>query len=123
MNSGIQQSMFSFDGDEPGVAHAEMTGGTHPVDAPSSAWSTMAVEACFGGQKTRWKALAEDVRQEVLAAMWGYARARALVAAAPLRACDAEAALLGWLDHCPAASHARVLAAHLLSPSDVPAPA
>jgi hypothetical protein len=117
------QAMFSFESEE---ADAEPTGigaDGQFLDSPSAAWAALAVDACFGGQRTRWKALTEDARQEVLAAMWGYSCARQAASAAPLRAFDAERALLGWLNDSPAAAHAtRGLSAHMLSPSDIPAP-
>ncbi|MDF2461964.1 MAG: hypothetical protein K0Q43_199 [Ramlibacter sp.] len=123
MSLGTQQSMFSFDGEDAGTVPTGAGASAQRLESPPDTWAGLAVDACFGGQKTRWKALAEDVRKEVLAAMWGYACARQAASAAPLRAFDAEPALLGWLNDSPAAAHARVLTAHMLAPSDIPAPA
>ena len=113
----MEQSAFTFDESAPRPPSIEQ-GAEMPLDA----WADSAVDACFGGQKTRWKALSDEQRQGLKAAMWGYSLARERALAAPLCAAEAEPALLGWLSDAVLAHHVRVLHAHMVNSCDIPRP-
>ena len=65
---------------------------------PPKAWIAAATAAAASA---KWKALTNDQQEEVLLAMWVYANACASAAGSPLRAGQAEGALLGWVNSEP----------------------
>ena len=117
-----QESLFGGDPAAPAPgAQAAALSSTAAAVPPE--WADLAVDACFGNQKTRWKALEPSAREALLQAMWAYSHAREEALQSPQLAVEAAAALSGWIAAEPQfAAPLRVIHNHLVATSDIPRP-